>query len=265
MNASRELKEKGYAIARAVFSLLEIEVVNSRVAQYVSRCYEGIVTELDRKTVRGIHGLHLYDAFFRALFANRRLLSHAESVLEEQCYVHQSKINMKRQWVGAKWPWHQDFVFWNREDGILSPRLLNVALLLDDVCPDNGPLWLIPSSHTMGDLTDIEVGENAGWEGNVSENLTYQVNEHRVQSLIETHGISYFTGNAGDVLLFDPQLVHSSPPNISSRSRAILFVTYNAVSNRPALQVIAPRPEFICSRSYLPLRQLPDQLLVDDS
>lgn len=256
MTIAQQTRAVGYAIARQVFSPAEIAIVNDRVAHYLRQSHAGIATETDGRTVRGIHGLHLYDAFFAKLLADARLLDPAEALLNEQCYIHQSKINVKKAVVGARWPWHQDFVFWQKEDCIAEPRLLNVALLLDDVDDDNGPLCLIPRSHTLGDLTDIESQDIDGWQGNVSEYLTYQIGPERLQPLIASNGLAHFTGRAGDVLFFNPMLVHSSPANRSQRNRSILIVTYNAVSNPPLALRTRIRPEFLCARSCEALRSL---------
>lgn len=256
MTVAGDIEEIGLSISRAVFAAEEIAAIRRRVARYLECGHRGVVTESDRRTLRAAHGLHLYDSFFGAMTADARLLGPSQAVLKDVCYVHQSKINVKRRIAGAGWPWHQDFVYWKKADSIPEPRLLNVGILLDDVDLDNGPIALIPRSHALGDLTDVEVEGDSGWEGNVSENLTYQVGRRRVDELLQTNGLLHFTGQAGDVLFFDPMMVHSSSPNLSSRDRSILIITYNAISNRPAAAPVSARPEFLCSQAHTPLRIL---------
>ena len=163
----------------------------------------------------------------------------------------------KRCRSGARWPWHQDFVYWNREDGIVAPHLLNVAVLLDEATEDNGPLCMIPGSHLLSTLTNVETRTAPGWQGNVSEDLTYQISEERVALLIQEHGVAFFTGQPGDVLFFDPLLAHCSAANASGKNRSLLIVTYNACSNPPRIPHHAARPEFLCARSTVSLEVVP--------
>jgi ectoine hydroxylase len=55
------------------------------------------------------------------------------------------------------------------------------------------------------------------------------------------------TGRAGDVLMFHGNSVHGSAGNITPLSRRILYVTYNAVSNRLVKPTRAP---FIAHRTF---------------
>jgi ectoine hydroxylase len=253
LHVARDIQEGGYAIVKAAFSAAEIAAINDRLPNYLSAAYPGVVTEADGATIRGLHGLHLYDPFFSAICADGRLLDPAQELLEERCYVHQSKINMKQRLTGAKWPWHQDYIYWRREDNITQPRLLNVAVLLVDATDENGSIEFIPGSHRVGDLTDVEIATLSGWEGNVAEELTYQISRATVEPLIRANGIKAFTGSAGDMLFFDPMLVHSSSANRSQSSRPILLITYNAASNPPRHSVKPLRPEFLCARVHTPL------------
>ncbi len=253
MNATDQIKRNGLSTQRQCFTTEEVDEINRRIRSYITEAHPGIVREADQHTVRGIHGPHLYDAFFEALIRDPRLLLPAEQLLGERCYVHQFKINMKQRMNGQAWPWHQDFIYWKNGDGIQEPALLNVALLLNDVDMLHGPLCFIPNSHRSGDLS--ENPEKSGdWEQDLSKDLTYQIGYRAIERLVKENGVEYMTGKAGDVMMFDPLLAHCSSVNLSPQDRVLLIVTYNAVSNVPRPGHRKVRPEFLSARNFSPLQ-----------
>jgi ectoine hydroxylase len=169
----------------------------------------------------------------------------AESLLQQSVYVYQFKINMKAAFEGASWPWHQDFAFCHLEDGMPSPRAVNIAIHLDEVTPENGPLLLIPGSHRLG-LLDVRKGAEGGdWRQHVSADLDYTVKDGTVSRLTDELGVTTIIGSQGYSFAFHPSILHASSANTSSERRALLIVTYNAVDNAPS---DPSRPEFLVSR-----------------
>jgi ectoine hydroxylase-related dioxygenase (phytanoyl-CoA dioxygenase family) len=63
---------------------------------------------------------------------------------------------------------------------------------------------------------------------------------------------------AGDMVIFSGDLIHLSRPNLGSRRRALLFLTYNAVSNSPAPGTSPSR--YLCKE---PLRGHDDRRLAE--
>lgn len=256
-----KVRDDGFCVQRQCFSAGEVELINRKIGEYIHQPHPGIVREADASLIRGIHGPHLFDGFFSDLISDPRLLGPAEDFLGEPCYVHQFKINMKQRMNGQAWPWHQDYVYWERGDGIRSPRLLNVALLLGEVDMLQGPLCFIPRSHTLGDLS-AEPEKTGDWEQDISKDLTYQIGHRPIERLIAANGVEYMTGQGGDLILFDPLMAHCSSTNLSPHDRALLIVTYNAVSNAPVADPGArQRPEFLSARDFTPVqRKTPDYL-----
>jgi ectoine hydroxylase len=117
---------------------------------------------------------------------------------------------------------------------------------------ENGPLKMLPGSHLKGELTDL-THETNSWLDSLSKDLTYQVSPDTVDVLVEEHGLEYMTGKSGDVLMFDPMIVHSSSDNLSSSNRIFLIITFNAVSNAPPTGYHNIRPDFLCNRNSEPL------------
>ena len=58
------------------------------------------------------------------------------------------KLNMKSAGYGSAVEWHQDWAFYPHT----NDDLLAIGIYLDDCGPDNGPLMVIPGSHTLADL-----------------------------------------------------------------------------------------------------------------
>jgi ectoine hydroxylase len=250
---NRSVVEHGYALVSGAFSASEVDIINEKIKQYLNQAHPGIYRENQEGNIRGIHGLHLYDQFFHKLTTDRRLLSIAREYLQDDCYVHQFKVNVKESKTGLGWPWHQDFVFWSENDAIQTPRLLNIALYLNDVDMANGPLCFIPCSHQYGELSKRISGSNT-WEQDISENLSFQVDQQDVDQLKSKHGYEYALGKKGDMFVFHPQVVHCSSMNKSNADRPIMIITYNAVSNTPQLaRASKSRPEFLCARDFTPL------------
>jgi ectoine hydroxylase len=252
-----QIRQRGYAVKREVFQAQEILVINSRIRDYLTQPHPGIVYETDDSTVRGIHGPHLYDGFFDSLIRDPRLLSVAEDLLGEPCYVHQMKINMKQRMRGESWPWHQDFIYWHRGDGIPLPRMLNASMMLNDVDMLQGPLCYIPGSHLHGDLS-VEPSSADDWTRDLSKDLTYQIGHDTIDALFRSEAAEYMIGKAGDMLFFDPLLAHCSSTNLSPYDRMLLIVTYNTVANVPKPGHPLQRPEFLCNRDHRPLAALQD-------
>jgi ectoine hydroxylase len=69
-------------------------------------------------------------------------------------------------------------------------------------------------------------------------------------------GIVAFLGRPGALILFECNTMHGSNSNITPDARANAFFVYNSVENRLQAPYSgqAPRPEYIASRDFAPLR-----------
>src|SRR5262249_62330406 len=93
---------------------------------------------------------HRSNEHFARLICDPRILKPAMQILNSDVYVYQFKINVKAAFSGDLWQWHQDYVFWHKEDGMQKPDVINVSIFLDDVTEFNGPIFFIPHSHAEG-------------------------------------------------------------------------------------------------------------------
>jgi ectoine hydroxylase len=103
--------------------------------------------------------------------------------------------------------------------------------------------------------------DDPDWIWNLTARLKYSLDEETITRLVEEHGIVAPKGPRGSVLFFHGNLVHGSAPNMSPVRRAIVLITYNRLCNIPR-SANPPRPEFLASRDYRPVKPLPDDCLL---
>lgn len=217
------------------------------------------IFERDGTTVRSVYGPHLASTAVAGICRMPRLAGAAVDLIGDSVYIHQSKINVKAAFSGDQWEWHQDYVYWLRDDGIREPKLVNVTVFIDEVTEFNGPLTVIPGSH-LHDVLAIseehgmpEGYQNAPeWVSTLTATEKYGVRRDIIERLARSNGLASPKGPAGSVLFFHPNILHASSPNISPFRRAVLIVVYNNVSN-PATNTASPRPEFLAARDTTPV------------
>jgi len=186
---------------------------------------------------------HLYNEGFGLLGRHPRMIRPIEQIFGEQVYMHQYKVNAKASFTGDVWQWHQDYGTWARDDGMPEPRAMNIAVFLDEVMPINGPLMLVPRSHTQGVL-------KAEHDTTTTSYPLWTLDEETVTRLVEQGGIVAPTGKPGGLLMFHGNLVHGSAGNITPYPRKIVYLTLNAVSN----YIRTPtRKEWIAHTDFTPI------------
>ena len=101
-------------------------------------------------------------------------------------------------------PWSvKDSITYAHAPGEALSRVVALRVHLDDSCLDNGPLRVLPGTHTLGVLTDDEVGQ-----------LARQVDAY--DCLVP----------AGGIIAMRPLLVHASSKAQSTRRRRVLHIEY---------------------------------------
>jgi ectoine hydroxylase-related dioxygenase (phytanoyl-CoA dioxygenase family) len=248
---TQSYNEVGLLVHNDVFSLSEIEHIKQMIDSYVQEGHNGIIFERDSEVIRGAHGCHLYDPFFTDLVTDHRLATFPVNALGGDVYVHQFKINFKFALDGARWPWHQDFVYWQREDGMPAPRAISAAIFLDDVTEFNGPLTFIRGSHVNAELNQtLQHDEDACWRSTVGEILKYELDRDVLKEICEDHDMLFAPkAKAGSVLFFHPLIAHSSASSISFGDRKMVIITYNRTNNTPNPKNMK-RPEFMGNKNF---------------
>lgn len=253
----------GFLLLPGFFSAAEVELMRAQLPELFAEASERRVVEKGTNTARAVHGVHATNDVFGRLTRDRRLLEPAMQILGGPVYVHQFKINAKAAFIGDVWEWHQDYIFWLKEDGLPECQLVNISVFLDDVTEFNGPLMLIPGSHREGVIDLVgDQGVPEGYDGapdwisNLTADLKYSIDRNTLIRLVTAGGIQAPKGPAGSLLLFHPNAVHASVSNLSPFDRSMALVTYNRVDNLP-VEGGMKRPDFLAGRDFSPIQPLP--------
>ena|SRR5436853_3269510 len=265
--------EDGFLLLEDCFSQAEIELF----LEGVSREFEIDSPRriLERSgAVRSVFASHVHSDLFNCLSRLRRLVEPAMQLLRSEVYTHQFKINAKAALEGDQWEWHQDFLYWHKEDGMREPRVLTATVFLQDVNEFNGPMLLIPGSHKLGmiDLKAQAAPADAGngfydsglqaptWMSTLTADLKYKIDKRIIMRLLKDSHIHAAKGRAGFVLFFHGNLFHASTNNLSAFDRMSIFISYNSTENKlPSIK--SPRPTFIASRDFTPIVPVNDEAL----
>jgi Phytanoyl-CoA dioxygenase (PhyH) len=267
-------EKEGIVFLPNCFSQDEVDAMKAELPPLFAEDTPRRVIEKEGGMVRSVYGSHMTNEVFRRLVHHPRLVEPARRILDSEVYVYQFKINAKAAFGGDMWDWHQDYVFWRKEDGMPQARVLNVAIFLDDVTEFNGPMFFIPGSHKIG-VIDVPARDhifgNGGdkgayqnspaWISNLTASIKYSVDKEMVAKMVEERGIVAPKGERGSAIFFHGNIIHASPNNISPHDRGVIFVTYNSLENIP-VEVERPRPDFLSSRDYQPVVSLSDDTLL---
>lgn len=202
--------------------------------------------------VRSVFQIHLLNPLFQKLLAHNRLVSIAKFILDDDIYIHQSRINYKPGFRGKEFYWHSDFETWHMEDGMPRMRALSVSITLTENFDFNGPLLLIPGSHHSYVQCQGETPNNHYQQSLIKQQYGVP-DDLALKALTERNGVVSVSASPGSAIIFDCNTMHGSNGNITPFPRINLFFVYNAVSNklnRPYCG-LPPRPEFLAARESI--------------
>lgn len=249
----RKYREQGFIILENLFSETEIRIFQEELELLKNdenlRQKDYAITEPASGNIRSVFKVHEVSPVFKELVTDKRLAGLARFLLNDEVYIHQSRLNYKPGFKGKEFYWHSDFETWHVEDGMPRMRALSMSVTLTENYSFNGPLMLIPGSHK----------NFAVCEGNTPDNhykASLKKQEYGVPSqkiltdMVNEGGIVTATGKPGNVIIFDCNTMHGSNGNITPFPRSNVFFVFNAVSNRVVSPFCnqPPRPEYICSR-----------------
>ncbi len=148
----------------------------------------------------------------------------ADKALEAEAFPVRALFFDKVAEANWKVPWHQDtaiavhqradapgFTGWSEKEGVphvhppasVLEGIIALRLHLDDCGQDNGPLRVIPGSHTQGILTAEQI----------------EAARQRASEVI-------CTAKTGDILALRPLLLHASSSALSPSHRRVLHIEY---------------------------------------
>ena len=212
---------------------------------------------------RIVYGLHEKEGptssrAYEALVRSPRILQPTKDLLGDEVYVYHTKANTKQALDGAIYEWHQDYINWKMMDGPPQPRMLTAMVMLDKSTEVGGCLYFIPGSHKLGMVKPELNGQD---EDTAMDAVRFHaepmsVPKAKMADVVKTCGEPVaIVGEPGTVAFFHGDMIHGSGHNMSVHSRWILYIVYNADTNRP-LPVPKPRQEFKAARTAAPTQVL---------
>ena len=166
--------------------------------------------------VRRIKTPHKLDPIFLELVKSPKMLSILKQLLGPNVRLHGSKLNLKLPQFGSPVEWHQDWAFYPHT----NEDILTIGVMLNDVAMENGPMLVLPRSHT-GPVYDHHAdGRFCGAMDPENIRLPYD------QAVAAT-------GRAGTCSFHHVRLVHGSAMNTSTRPRRLLLYECTAADAWP--------------------------------
>ncbi|MEN3952486.1 ectoine hydroxylase [Iodidimonas sp. SYSU 1G8] len=252
----RRFEHDGFLVVDNVLNPHEIDVLRQELEQ-TCQSLRGkddpvVISEPGSGDIRSVFMVHQINQTFAGLAAHPRIMSLVQQILDDDVYIHQSRINLKPAFKGKDFYWHSDFETWHVEDGMPAMRAVSCSIPLTVNTAHNGPLMLVPGSHRhfvacVGDTPD----DNYKQSLRVQETGT--PDDDSLRTLVELGGIEAPLVQPGSVLLFDCNTMHGSSSNITPFARSNAFMVYNALSNKVTEPYGGkrPRPEFVASRETI--------------
>ncbi len=240
-------RDKGYVLRRSLLSVAEVKHMKRAMPTLLeSSGNDGMHRECERSgAVRQVYLAHRYVEPFSKIIRHPSIIEPVKQIIDNDVYVWHSKLNVKEAFEGTVWLWHQDYGYWML-DGV-DARLVSVMIILDKATTNNGCMMVVSGSHKWGrqeHFSDEETTNYKQW-CIATKSLKRKLREEQIEQI---------TGQPGDVLFFDCNLVHGSGHNMSPIPRKVFIVAYNSITNIPR-PVDKPRPDWVVSRRFDPVKE----------
>jgi ectoine hydroxylase len=238
-----EYHREGFVIARKMFTTEEANLI-LRTAETDEAMQKSAYIRSDttgsqtRMTVWSDPGDDIFGMFSRS----ERIVDSMESLIGDEVYHYNSKLNAKEPFEGGAWEWHQDYGYWYN-NGCLFPMMASCLMALDPCTIENGCLQVLRRSHLAGRVDHVQSGKQVSADLARVEHLVKQL--ETVQCVMEP----------GDVIFFHCNMLHTSARNDSPKRRWVLISCYNAKSNDPVIKHHHPQ--------YNPLKKVPDSAILE--
>ena len=251
-----DFQNRGFLLFSNLLETDEVTVLQSTPPEIFARQGPEIVRESEYVDVaRLAFGAHTYSKPFQRLIQLPRLLNPVRHLLDDEIYLHQSRINPKQGFgKGAAWDWRQDYPPWREIDGMPNPHCIMVTVFIDDCTVAKSPLLVIPGSHRHGLLDSEPHADTFG-----REYALRNVHRDDFEQLANNNGIEPLLGDARTVCFVHCNVLHGSASNVSPWRRAILYLIYNSVSNACTE---TEQEWYHNNRDFTPLQPISDNALL---
>jgi ectoine hydroxylase-related dioxygenase (phytanoyl-CoA dioxygenase family) len=171
--------------------------------------------------VRRVKTPHKVHPAFAAVVRSAPVMGVLTALLGTDLRLKSSKLNMKAARYGSPVEWHQDWAFYPHT----NDDLLAIGVMLDDMELDNGPLLVVPGSHTGPVWNHHDV------DGRFCGLVEPDEIKDEIASAVP------LTGRAGSMSFHHVRALHGSALNTSDRSRNLLLYEVAAADAWPLLGV----------------------------
>jgi ectoine hydroxylase-related dioxygenase (phytanoyl-CoA dioxygenase family) len=232
LKIKNQLKEKGYIVIKNFFTKKQVKELLKSYEKNIDYCNSLMSSSkknsLDKKYLylekknknlkSKSYDLSKYHPSLFQLATDKKLMTILESVFKETFFLDFPQIRIDDNKNSFMLPMHQEIF------GQMSRKLLTLWCPLTDVSKKNGTLTIQSDSHKMGVL---------GHEFIYLNNRQH----HAVKKkYINKKKIKYFNLKSGDIVLFDPYLIHGTGKNFSNKIRWTFIARYNAISGIESLK-----------------------------
>ena len=232
--------EAGYLVLENQLSGAQISAIRDEVARlsepaaHMTQSDDKIDLEdshsLQEPRIRRIKLPHKQSQLFNDLLHSDEILAPVRDLIGPNLRLHTTKLNMKSAGYGAAIEWHQDFAFYpHTNDDVLA-----VAVIIDDMKLENGPLMVIPGTH-KGPILDHH--HNGVFAGGV---------KLAAQGLSEADAVP-LTAPAGSISIHHGRILHGSAINQSAFPRRLIFFEIMAAD---AFPIMGSMTNFISLEAY---------------
>ncbi|MCG6902145.1 MAG: phytanoyl-CoA dioxygenase family protein [Rhodobacter sp.] len=220
--------DQGYLVLENRIPVSVIEDIRAEIARFEDEA-RGMTASNDRldledshtpdaPRIRRIKLPHTTSDIMRDLMMSDHVLAPVRDLIGPDLRLHTSKLNMKSAGYGAAVEWHQDFAFYpHTNDDVLA-----VAVIIDDMGLENGPLMVFPGTH-KGPIFDHH-----------SDGVFIGAMDLDACGLDLKDAVP-LVGPAGSISIHHARIVHGSALNTSARDRRLLFYETMAADAFPVM------------------------------
>ncbi|SAL76712.1 phytanoyl-CoA dioxygenase [Caballeronia choica] len=229
----RELRETGYVVVRGLVPPARCEALREVARRQLAEAALPAEFEADLKypgapdskdapgghTVRRLLDAYVRDPLFAEWATSPEVRGWMELYFGETPYLsraHHNCLMTKHPTYGSLTGWHRDARYWafERDD------LVSAWIALGSETVENGALWFVPQSHTLP-FTSERFDAAKFFRSDLPEN----------EALIRTAVSPEL--QAGDVVFFHCNTLHSAGKNLTTQVKFSLVYTYRGASNAP--------------------------------
>jgi ectoine hydroxylase-related dioxygenase (phytanoyl-CoA dioxygenase family) len=207
-------ENSGYFFPIQVFSAGESATYRLAYADYVARKNEELKALAPREHYRVLSETHTVLRWVYAIAVNAAVLDVVEQLIGPNILIWSSRWFSKMPGDKTYVSWHQDATYWG-----LSPLKIATAwIALSESTPENGCMRVIPETHKMALLPQIETyaPNNALTRG---QEIAVEVDEKLAVDIVL---------RPGQMSLHHVLIVHGSKVNTSDKPRLGIAIRYIA-------------------------------------